>query len=102
VGACWAVFTALVLEVVGGAGKSGCSRVAIAISLGNAPVAYMAAVDGLGAKWFGTRGFAAMDMAVSGVAAIGFLLWLGVTRASRSLSEARNVAVGEELSDTAG
>jgi PAT family beta-lactamase induction signal transducer AmpG len=102
VGACWAVFTALVLEVVGGAGKSGCSRVAIAISLGNAPVAYMAAVDGLGAKWFGTRGFAAMDMAVSGVAAIGFLLWLGITRASRSLFEARNGVLVEELSDTAG
>ena len=101
VGACWAVFTAVVLDVVGGAGKSGCSRVAIAIGLGNAPVAYMAAVDGLGAKWFGTRGLAGMDTAVSGIAAAGFLAWLAVTRASRRRSAAQKVAVGEELPDIA-
>jgi len=83
VGACWAVFTALVLQVIGGAGKSGCGRYAIAVSLGNLPVAYMAAVDGLGAKWFGTRGLPGIDMAVSAMAAIGFLIWLAATRTSR-------------------
>jgi PAT family beta-lactamase induction signal transducer AmpG len=90
VGGCWAVFTALVLQVVGGAGKSGCSRYAIAVSLGNFPVAYMAAVDGLGAKWWGTRGLPGMDMGVSLATSVGFLVWLGVTRGSR-----RGVAVGE-------
>jgi PAT family beta-lactamase induction signal transducer AmpG len=90
VGGCWAVFTALVLQVVGGAGKSGCSRYAIAVSLGNFPVAYMAAVDGLGAKWWGTRGLPGMDMGVSLAASVGFLVWLGVTRGSR-----RVVAAGE-------
>jgi PAT family beta-lactamase induction signal transducer AmpG len=90
VGGCWAVFTALVLQVVGGAGKSGCSRYAIAVSLGNFPVAYMAAVDGLGAKWWGTRGLPGMDMGVSLAASLGFLVWLGVTRGSRQI----RVAVG--------
>jgi PAT family beta-lactamase induction signal transducer AmpG len=92
VGACYAVFTALVLQVIGGAGKSGCSRYAIALSLGNAPVAYMAAVDGLGAKWFGTRGLPGMDMAVSLVVALGFLAWLAVTRESRRAAAAEGAA----------
>jgi PAT family beta-lactamase induction signal transducer AmpG len=85
VGACYALFTALVLKVIGGAGKSGGSRYAIAVSLGNAPVAYMAAVDGLGANWWGTRGLPGIDMGVSGLAAVGFLVWYWAKGSSRTV-----------------
>ena len=75
VGACYALFTGLVLQLLGVSGKSGGSRYAIALSLGNAPVVYMTKVDGLGAKWFGAKGIAGMDMVVSGSVAALFLLW---------------------------
>lgn len=65
IGAGYANFTALVLLVIGKAGASACTRYSIAVGLGNAPIAYMAAVDGLGAKWWGTRGLPGMDMMVS-------------------------------------
>ena len=75
VGACYALFTSLVLQLLGVSGKSGGSRYAIALSLGNAPVVYMTKVDGLGAKWFGLKGLPATDMLVSGGIAGLFLLW---------------------------
>ena len=75
VGGCYALFTALTLQLLGISGKSGSSRYAIALSLGNAPVAYMTAVDGLGARWFGLKGLPAADMVVSGGVAALFLVW---------------------------
>ena len=76
VGACYALFTGLVLQLLGVSGKSGSSRYAIALSLGNAPVFYMTAVDGLGARWFGLKGLPAIDMVVSGSVAVLFLVYL--------------------------
>jgi len=80
VGAGYANFTAVVLQVIGKAGASACSRYAMAVGLGNAPVAYMAAVDGLGAKWWGTRGLSGIDMGVSVlfglVYLVGYWIWL--------------------------
>jgi hypothetical protein len=80
VGAGYANFTAVVLQVIGKAGASACTRYAIAVGLGNAPVAYMAAVDGLGAKWWGTRGLSGIDMTVSAlfglVYLVGYWIWL--------------------------
>jgi hypothetical protein len=75
VGACWAMYSALVLKIVGAPGRSACGRYAIGVSLANLPVAYMAALDGWGAKWFGAKGLPGMDMAVSGVVALVFLGW---------------------------
>jgi PAT family beta-lactamase induction signal transducer AmpG len=75
VGACWAMYSALVLKIVGASGRSGCSRYAIGVSLANLPVAYMASLDGWGAKWFGPKGLPGIDMAVSGVVALAFLGW---------------------------
>jgi PAT family beta-lactamase induction signal transducer AmpG len=75
VGACWAMYSALVLKIVGAPGRTGCARYAIGVSLANLPVAYMAALDGWGAKWFGPKGLPGMDMAVSGVASLLFLSW---------------------------
>jgi PAT family beta-lactamase induction signal transducer AmpG len=76
VGACYALFTGLVLKLLGVSGKSGSTRYAIAVSLGNAPVAYMAKVDGWGYGRFGLRGLPGIDMAVSGGVAVCFLAWL--------------------------
>jgi MFS transporter, PAT family, beta-lactamase induction signal transducer AmpG len=75
VGACWAMYSALVLKIVGAPGRSGCGRYAMGVSLANLPVVYMAALDGWGAKWFGPKGLPGMDMAVSGVASLAFLAW---------------------------
>src|SRR5208337_3084875 len=84
VGAGYANFTRLVLQVIGKAGASACGRYSIAVGLGNAPIAYMAAVDGLGAKWWGTRGLSGIDMAVSAlfgaVYLVGYWLWLKPAR----------------------
>jgi hypothetical protein len=82
VGACWAMYSALVLKIVGAAGRSGCGRYAVGVSLANLPVAYMAALDGFGAKWFGPKGLAGMDMAVSGAVALAFLAWFWWERVS--------------------
>ena len=82
VGACWAMYSALVLKIVGAAGRSGCGRYAMGVSLANLPVAYMAALDGWGAKWFGPKGLPGMDMAVSGVASLAFLAWFWWERLS--------------------
>jgi PAT family beta-lactamase induction signal transducer AmpG len=75
VGACWAMYSALVLKIVGAPGRSGGSRYAIGVSVANLPVAYMAALDGLGAKWFGPKGLPGIDMVVSGTVALAFLAW---------------------------
>ena len=52
VGACYAMFTAVVLEFLGDSGKSGSGRYSIINSLGNVPVLYMLRLDGWGGdKW---------------------------------------------------
>jgi MFS transporter, PAT family, beta-lactamase induction signal transducer AmpG len=81
VGACWAMYSALVLKIVGASGRSGCGRYAMGVSLANLPAVYMAALDGWGAKWFGPKGLPGMDMAVSGVVSLAFLAWFWWERA---------------------
>jgi PAT family beta-lactamase induction signal transducer AmpG len=56
IGACYALFTAVVLEFMGISGKTGSGRYSIINSLGNVPVAYMILVDGKGYAHWGTRG----------------------------------------------
>jgi PAT family beta-lactamase induction signal transducer AmpG len=67
IGACYALFTAVVLEFLGQSGKSGCARYSIINSLGNVPVAYMTAVDGRGGKLWGARGLAGTDAVVGAI-----------------------------------
>ncbi|MEO6982437.1 MAG: hypothetical protein ABI072_04920, partial [Edaphobacter sp.] len=62
VGACYAFFTAVVLEFLGHSGKSGSSRYSIINSLGNIPVAYMVLIDGKGYARWGTRGMPGIDV----------------------------------------
>lgn len=80
VGACYALFTALVLQLLGVSGKSGGSRYSIALSLGNLPIFYMTVVDGLGARWFGAKGEPGIDLAVSGGAGVLALIWFAWER----------------------
>jgi len=65
IGACYALFTGVSLEFLGSSGKSGSTRYAIINSLGNLPVAYMAAVDGRGYAIWGPRGMPAADAVLS-------------------------------------
>jgi PAT family beta-lactamase induction signal transducer AmpG len=73
IGAGYALFTAVVLEFLGGSGKSGSSRYAIINSLGNIPVVYMTWLDGRGYAHWGPRGMPGLDALVS-AAIISILL----------------------------
>ena len=64
IGTCYAMFTAVVLEFLGDSGKSGSARYSIINSMGNVPVVYMIAIDGLGYGRWGTRGMPAADAVV--------------------------------------
>jgi PAT family beta-lactamase induction signal transducer AmpG len=69
IGACYALFTAVVLEFLGGSGKSGSARYSIINSLGNIPVAYMAYLDGRSYARWGPRAMPAADAILSAAAA---------------------------------
>ena len=73
IGAGYALFTGVVLEFLGGSGKSGSSRYAIINSLGNLPVAYMAFLDGRAYAHWGPRAMPAADALLT-AAAISLLL----------------------------
>ncbi len=73
VGACYAAFTGVSLEFLGGSGKSGSARYAIINSLGNVPVVYMTWLDGRGYALWGPRGMPATDAILSALSA-GILL----------------------------
>lgn len=75
VGACYAMFTAVVLEFLGDSGKSGSGRYSIINSLGNIPVLYMLQVDGWGADRWGGRGLAAAEAVVGGIGALVLLAY---------------------------
>jgi len=69
IGACYALFTAVVLEFLGVSGKTGSSRYSIINSLGNVPVAYMIFLDGKGYGHWGTRGLPATEAVVGALGA---------------------------------
>lgn len=69
IGACYAAFTGVSLEFLGGSGKSGSARYAIINSLGNVPVVYMTWLDGRGYALWGPRGMPATDAILSAVSA---------------------------------
>jgi len=75
IGTCCAMYTAVSLEFMGKSGKSGSSRYSIYNSMGNVPVAYMTALDGLGAKHWGTRGLAGTEAVLGGVGGTLLLLY---------------------------
>jgi PAT family beta-lactamase induction signal transducer AmpG len=75
VGTCYAMFTAVVLEFLGHSGKSGSGRYSIINSLGNVPVLYMIALDGLGGERWGARGLAGTEAVVGAVGATILLVY---------------------------
>ena len=79
IGACYALFTAVVLEFLGVSGKTGSGRYSIINSLGNLPVAYMAFLDGQGSARFGPRGLPGTE-AVLGAIGATLLLAYFLTR----------------------
>jgi MFS transporter, PAT family, beta-lactamase induction signal transducer AmpG len=85
IGVCYAMFTAVALEFLGGSGKSGSSRYAIINSLGNLPVAYMAFLDGRSYAHWGPRAMPAADAVLSAVGATLLLAHFVVSRRRRKL-----------------
>lgn len=75
VGACYAMFTAVVLEFLGTSGKSGSGRYSVINSLGNIPVLYMLAVDGWGAGRWGPRALAGTECVPTAVASAALLVY---------------------------
>ncbi len=69
IGACYALFTAVVLEFLGVSGKTGSGRYSIINSLGNVPVSYMTLLDGKGAGHFGPRGLPATEAVLGTIGA---------------------------------
>jgi MFS transporter, PAT family, beta-lactamase induction signal transducer AmpG len=88
IGACYALFTAVVLEFLGQSGKSGCARYSIINSLGNVPVAYMTAVDGRGGKLWGARGLAGTDAVVGAIGAAILLAYFLTRKRTKTPVEA--------------
>jgi PAT family beta-lactamase induction signal transducer AmpG len=84
VGACYAMFTAVVLEFLGSSGKSGSSRYSIINSLGNIPVLYMLQVDGWGGDHWGGRGLAGAEAVVGGAGALALLICLLIRAPART------------------
>jgi MFS transporter, PAT family, beta-lactamase induction signal transducer AmpG len=87
IGVCYAMFTAVALEFLGGSGKSGSSRYAIINSIGNLPVAYMAFLDGRSYAHWGSRAMPGADAVLSIIAATLLLAHFVVSR-RRKLSRA--------------
>ena len=84
VGACYALFTGVVLEFLGGSGKSGSTRYSIINSLGNLPVAYMAYLDGRAYAYWGPRAMPAADAILSAAAATLLLVHFVFSRRKES------------------
>ncbi len=84
IGACYALFTAVVLEFLGSSGKSGSGRYSVINGLGNLPVLYMTTVDGAGGKLWGARGLAGTDAVVGGIGAAILLTYFLIHKSSNS------------------
>ena len=80
IGCCYSLFTGVVLEFLGGSGKSGSSRYALINSLGNVPVSYMLFVDGRVYAHWGPRAMPAADAILSATGATLLLAHFLVSR----------------------
>lgn len=73
-GFAWAVYTAIVLDIVGHRQHAAASAYAVLNSAGNVPIAYMTWLDGLGYRHGGARGTMTVDAAANGGFAAGLLV----------------------------
>jgi MFS transporter, PAT family, beta-lactamase induction signal transducer AmpG len=75
IGAGYALFTGVILEFLGGSGKSGSARYSVLNSLGNLPVVYMSALDGVAYTHWGPRGMPALETVLGATGAAILLLY---------------------------
>jgi MFS transporter, PAT family, beta-lactamase induction signal transducer AmpG len=66
-GFAYAVYTAIVLDIVGGRHHAAASGYALLNSAGNIPIVYMTWLDGLAYRQWGARGTMTMDAAANGL-----------------------------------
>jgi MFS transporter, PAT family, beta-lactamase induction signal transducer AmpG len=76
----YAVFTALVLEVLGNRQGAAGTSYSILVASGNIPISYMTYLDGVGYKHWGVRGLMGVDALAEGGGAIVLLLIAWFTR----------------------
>jgi len=80
-----AVFTAMVLDIVGHREHAAASGYAVLNSAGNLPITYMTWLDGVGYRHWGARGLMTVDAAANGgFGVILLLVAIFVTRGSRA------------------
>jgi PAT family beta-lactamase induction signal transducer AmpG len=89
-GICYACFTALVLNILGDQGRSISSRYTIMVGLSNAPVVYMAWIEGRGYHALGLRSVAAIDGLGNLLVAAVFLIY--VVKSARAHSRDNQIA----------
>jgi PAT family beta-lactamase induction signal transducer AmpG len=87
IGICYAMFTAVALEFLGGSGKSGSSRYAIINSFGNLPVAYMEFLDGRSYAHWGPRAMPGADAVLATVGAMLLLAHFIVSRRRKTVTK---------------
>lgn len=76
IGACYACTTAVILEFLGDAGRSGSTRYSIINALCNLPVQYMILFDGWGGDRFGARGLAGAECVIGALGTVALLVYL--------------------------
>ncbi len=79
-GFAYAVFTALVLEVLGSRRHAAGTSYALLVGSSNLPISYMTWLDGVGYKHGGAKGLMSVDALANGVGAIVLLLVAWSTR----------------------
>ena len=95
VGACYALFTAVVLEFLGSSGKSGSGRYSLINSLGNVPVLYMIKMDGMGASKWGPRWLSGTEALLAATGSVVLLTYFLTRKSQKSMGEEQTeVAVG--------
>lgn len=93
-GIAYAVFTALVLEILGPRNHAAGTGYSLLVASGNLPIAYMTWLDGIGYQHWKVRGMMSVDaVANAGGAILLFFIAQGVWRAQRR-SRAESVSIG--------
>ena len=79
-GFAYAVFTALVLDVLGHRRHAAGTAYSLLVASGNVPIVYMTWLDGVGYKHRGVFGLMGVDALANGAGAIALLLLAAYTR----------------------
>jgi MFS transporter, PAT family, beta-lactamase induction signal transducer AmpG len=74
-GLAYAVFTTLVLEVLGPGRAAAASGYSLLVASGNVPIVYMTWLDGVGYQHWGARGLMTVDALANGLGAIALLIF---------------------------